>query len=153
MNIISKKKLNNQINLIDINNMIDKIDLISNKLNIPLDLPNKKNIYTIDDLLNIFNKLEQKNLSNNNEYNNNESNNLSNMEKFILILEDEICIKKNIYLDDIFKEIINCIQTESKDVKKVCSNKIKFILQNYNNISSNIKTKLNMLNDLIINSK
>jgi hypothetical protein len=144
MNIISNKQLNN---LANINNMIDKIDLLANKLNIK-NTSNKNNIYTIDDLLIIFHKLEQKHLSDNNN-----SNNLSNMEKFILILEDEICIKKNIYVDDIFKEIINCIQTESKDVKKVCSNKIKFILQNYNNISSNIKTKLNMLNDLIINSK
>jgi hypothetical protein len=147
MNIFSNKQLNNQINSADINNMIDKIDLLANKLNIK-NTSNTKNIYTIDDLLILFNKLEQKHLSNNIS-----NNNISNMEKFILILEDEICIKKNIYVDDIFKEIINCIQTESLDVKKICSNKIKFILKNYNNISSNIKTKLTILNNLIINSK
>jgi hypothetical protein len=140
MNIVLKKEL---INLADINNMIDKIDLIANKYNIK-NTSNAENIYTIDDLLIIFNKLEKKYLPSNN--------NLSNMEKFILILEDEICYKKNIYVDDIFKEIINCIQTESLDVKKVCSNKIKFILKN-NNLNSNIKTKLNMLNDLIMKSK
>jgi hypothetical protein len=127
--------------------MIDKIDLIANKYNIK-NTSNAKNIYTIDDLLIIFNKLEQKYLPSNNQSNNN----LSNMEKFILILEDEICYKKNIYVDDILKEIINCIQSESLDVKKVCSNKIKFILKN-NNLNSNIKTKLNMLNDLIMKSK
>ena len=151
MNIFSNKQLNNQINSADINNMIDKIDLLANKLNIK-NTSNTKNIYTIDDLLILFNKLEQKHLSNN-VSNNVSNNNISNMEKFILILEDEICIKKNIYVDDIFKEIINCIQTESLDVKKICSNKIKFILKNYNNISSNIKTKLTILNNLIINSK
>jgi hypothetical protein len=147
MNIFSNKQLNNQINSADINNMIDKIDLLANKLNIK-NTSNTKNIYTIDDLLILFNKFEKKHLSNNVS-----NNNISNMEKFILILEDEICIKKNIYVDDIFKEIINCIQTESLDVKKVCSNKIKFILKNYNNISSNMKTKLTILNNLIINSK
>ena len=151
MNIFSNKQLNNQINSADINNMIDKIDLLANKLNIK-NTSNTKNIYTIDDLLILFNKLEQKHLSNN-VSNNVSNNNISNMEKFILILEDEICIKKNIYVDDIFKEIINCIQTESLDVKKICSNKIKFILKNYNNISSNIKTKLTILNNLIVNSK
>ena len=147
MNIFSNKQLNNQINSADINNMIDKIDLLANKLNIK-NTSNTKNIYTIDDLLILFNKFEQKHLSNNVS-----NNNISNMEKFILILEDEICIKKNIYVDDIFKEIINCIQTESLDVKKICSNKIKFILKNYNNISSNMKTKLTILNNLIVNSK
>lgn len=147
MNIFSNKQLNNQINSADINNMIDKIDLLANKLNIK-NISNTKNIYTIDDLLILFNKLEQKHLSNNVS-----NNNISNMEKFILILEDEICIKKNIYVDDIFKEIINCIKTESLEIKKICSNKIKFILKNYNNISSNMKTKLTVLNNLIVNSK
>ena len=141
MNIILNKDSNN------INTMIDKIDFLANKFNISNNTSNNKNIYTIDDLLNIFNRLEQKNSPNK------ANNNLSNMEKFILILENEICIKKNIYVDHILNEIIKCIQTESQEVKKICSNQIKFILKNYNNLNSNIKTKLNMLNDLMINSK
>lgn len=144
MNIILKKDSNN------INTMIDKIDFLANKFisnNISNNTSNNKNIYTIDDLLNIFNRLEQKNSPNK------ANNNLSNMEKFILILENEICIKKNIYVDHILNEIIKCIQTESQEIKKICSNQIKFILKNYNNLNSNIKIKLNMLNDLMINSK
>ena len=144
MNIILNKDSNN------INTMINKIDFLANKFNInntSKNTSNNKNIYTIDDLLNIFNRLKQKNLSNQ------ANNNLSNMEKFILILENEICIKKNIYVDHILNEIIKCIQTESQEVKKICSNQIKFILTNYNNLNSNIKIKLNMLNDLMINSK
>jgi hypothetical protein len=141
MNIILNKDSNN------INTMIDKIDFLANKFNISNNTSNNKNIYTIDDLLNIFNRLEQKNSPNK------ANNNLSNMEKFILILENEICIKKNIYVDHILNEIIKCIQTESQEVKKICSNQIKFILKNYNNLNSNIKIKLNMLNDLMINSK
>ena len=144
MNIILNKDSNN------INTMINKIDFLANKFNIKNtsnNTSNNKNIYTIDDLLNIFNRLEQKNSSNQ------ANNNLSNMEKFILILENEICIKKNIYVDHILNEIIKCIQTESQEVKKICSNQIKFILTNYNNLNSNIKIKLNMLNDLMINSK
>ena len=144
MNIILNKDSNN------INTMIDKIDFLANKFisnNTSNNTSNNKNIYTIDDLLNIFNRLEQKNSPNK------ANNNLSNMEKFILILENEICIKKNIYVDHILNEIIKCIQTESQEVKKICSNQIKFILKNYNNLNSNIKIKLNMLNDLMINSK
>ncbi len=144
MNIILNKDSNN------INTMIDKIDFLANKFisnNTSNNTSNNKNIYTIDDLLNIFNRLEQKNSPNK------ANNNLSNMEKFILILENEICIKKNIYVDHILNEIIKCIQTESQEVKKICSNQIKFILKNYNNLNSNIKIKLNMLNDLMISSK
>jgi len=139
MDIISKKEftISDQIN-----NITNKIDIIASKLNIK-NTSDKKISYTIDNLLLVLNKFEQKQ---------DIKKNTSEMETLVYQLEDEICIKQNLFIDNIINDIIKCIQSETTELKKICSNKIKLILNN-NNLNSNIRKKLILLNDLIINSK
>ena len=147
MDIVLKKQLTISD---EINNITNKIDFIGSKFNIE-NISNKKISYTIDDLLLVFNKFEQKqDISINKNISINKS--ISKMETLVYELEDEICIKQNIFVDNIINEIIKCIQLETTELKKICSNKIKLILNN-NNLNSNIKKKLILLNDLMINSK
>lgn len=143
MDIISKKEftISDQIN-----NITTKIDIIASKLNIK-NTSDKKISYTIDNLLLVLNKFEQKQ-----DISTDIKKNTSEMETLVYQLEDEICIKQNLFIDNIINDIIKCIQSETTELKKICSNKIKLILNN-NNLNSNIRKKLILLNDLIINSK
>jgi hypothetical protein len=143
MDIISKKELTISD---QINNITNKIDIIASKLNIK-NTSDKKISYTIDNLLLVLNKFEQKQ-----DKSTDIKKNTSEMETLVYELEDEICIKQNIFIDNIINEIIKCIQSETTELKKICSNKIKLILNN-NNLNSNIRKKLILLNNLIINSK
>ena len=163
MNIILKKQLTHE----KINNITNKIDFIASKLNIN-NISNKKISYTIDDLLLTFNKFEQKQDKSEQKKDKSEQKqdkfeqkqdkskqkkDKSEMETLVYELEEEICIKQNILVDNIINDIIKCIQTETPELKKICSNKIKLILTNNNNLNSNIRKKLMLLSDLIINSK
>ena len=149
MNIILKKQLTHE----KINNITNKIDFIASKLNIN-NISNKKISYTIDDLLLTFNKFEQKQDKYEQKQDKYEQKqDKSEMETLVYELEEEICIKQNILVDNIINDIIKCIQTETTELKKICSNKIKLILTNNNNLNSNIRKKLMLLSDLIINSK
>jgi hypothetical protein len=143
MDIILKKDLTISDQL---NNISNKIDIIASKLNIK-NTSDKKLSYTIDNLLLVLNKFEQKQ-----DISTNIKKNTSEMEALVYQLEDEICIKQNLFIDNIINEIIKCIQLETTELKKICSNKIKLILNN-NNLNSNIRNKLILLNNLIINSK
>jgi hypothetical protein len=148
----------------EINKIADKIDLISSKYNI-ISNSNKKS-YTLDDFNTSLNKLEKliqnKNLTpDENIYLQSiksikSSKSIPLMETLVYHLENQLSINKNSAIDNmidsIIESIINCIPTESTEIKKSCANKIKIIV-NENYFKPNIKNKLLLLVNLIINSK
>jgi hypothetical protein len=148
----------------EINKIADKIDLIASKNNI-ISNSNKKN-YTLDDFNISLNKLEK--LIQNKHSTPDENIYLQSlksiksvkstplMETLVYHLENQLSINKNSsidsMIDSIIESIINCIPTESKEIKQNCANKIKIIV-NENYFKPNIKNKLLLLVNLIINSK
>ena len=74
------------------------------------------------------------------------------MEIMIDNLEHELYIKHNTAIDNSINDIINCLKSETPEIKNKCINKIKMIL-NENSFNSNLTNKLIRLINLIINSK
>lgn len=119
--------------------LINQLDKISAKYNI-ISPEKKNNIYTLDQTLQLLNNLSTKNKKTNK--------NLTELDNLVLSLEDQICVKQSKNVDNILNEIIRCVQNETSENKKKCSEQIKQIInENYLNI--NIKKKLVLLIDLI----
>ena len=139
----------------EINKITNKIDLIASRHNIIKEFDKK---YTIADFLKSLDKLYKLNLSNNEE--NITLQSLQSiktpteplMETFVNHLENKLYLEDGVEIDNILNSIINCLNSESTEVKKKCAIKIKNIIKE-NYLKSNVKSKLQLLIDLIINSK
>ena len=105
----------------EIDKIINKIDLITSKLNIKdIQDTSENKIYTFDDLLIAFKKLNKLTLNQNKD--------LSQIEIITNNLEHELCIKQSIAIDSYINDIIGCLSSETPEVKNKCANQIKIIL-------------------------